>query len=166
MAAVTVREGTHLGALAYYTLPAAEAGCFAMAVQNGPAIVPPYGGRSGIFSTNPFSWAVPAGQELPVVYDIATTAVAGNKVLLAKKARRPPPSPRAGPTTTRVGPPPTPRRRRRRTCAGSGATRGSESALMVEVLSGIVAGEQLRPTPSRPNASWWATAGWPRGGCF
>ncbi|MCB0997534.1 MAG: Ldh family oxidoreductase, partial [Acidimicrobiales bacterium] len=84
-AAITVKESTHLGALAYYTQRAAEAGCFAMAFQNGPTIVPPYGGRSGIFSTNPFSYAVPAGEEHPIVYDIATTAVAGNKILLAKK---------------------------------------------------------------------------------
>lgn len=84
-AAVTVKESTHLGALAYYTQRAAEAGCVAMAFQNGPTIVPPFGGRSGIFSTNPFSYAVPTAEERPIVYDIATTAVAGNKILLAKK---------------------------------------------------------------------------------
>ena len=138
IAAVTVREGTHLGALAYYTLPAAEAGCFAMAVQNGPAIVPPYGGRSGIFSTNPFSWAVPAGEELPVVYDIATTAVAGNKILLAKK--RGDPTIPEGWANDEWGRPTTD------TEAASaqnlcwfGGYKGFGIALMVEVLSGIVA---------------------------
>ncbi len=84
-AAVTVRESTHLGALAYYTLRAAAQGCFAMAFQNGPTFVPPFGGTTGIFSTNPFSYAIPAGEERDVVYDVATTAVAGNKILLAKK---------------------------------------------------------------------------------
>ncbi len=84
-AAVTVKESTHLGALAYYTLRAAGRGCFAMAFQNGPTFVPPFGGTTGIFSTNPFSYAIPAGEERDVVYDVATTAVAGNKILLAKK---------------------------------------------------------------------------------
>jgi LDH2 family malate/lactate/ureidoglycolate dehydrogenase len=84
-AAVTVKESTHLGALAYYTLRAAARGCFAMAFQNGPTFVPPFGGTTGIFSTNPFSYAIPAGEERDVVYDVATTAVAGNKILLAKK---------------------------------------------------------------------------------
>jgi LDH2 family malate/lactate/ureidoglycolate dehydrogenase len=84
-ATVAVRESTHLGALAYYTLRAADRGCFAMAFQNGPTFVPPFGGTTGIFSTNPLSYALPAGEERHVVYDVATTAVAGNKILLAKK---------------------------------------------------------------------------------
>ena len=84
-ASVGVRESTHLGALAYYTLRAAAAGCCAIAVQNGPTIVPPFGGLTGIFSTNPFSFAAPAGEEFPIVLDMATTAVAGNRIILARK---------------------------------------------------------------------------------
>jgi LDH2 family malate/lactate/ureidoglycolate dehydrogenase len=79
------RETTHLGALGYYTRRAAEAGCIALAFQNGPTIVPPFGSTTPMFSTNPFSYAFPAGEEPPIVFDIATTAVAGNKLLLAKK---------------------------------------------------------------------------------
>ncbi len=81
----TVRESTHLGALGYYTLRAAERGAIALAFQNGPAFVPPFGGLAPIFSTNPFSYAVPAGAHPPVVYDVATTVVAGNKIALARK---------------------------------------------------------------------------------
>jgi LDH2 family malate/lactate/ureidoglycolate dehydrogenase len=85
LATVAVREITHVGALGYYTMRAAAAGCFAMAFQNGGTIVPPYGGTTGLFSTNPFSYAVPAGRHADVVYDVATTAAAGNKILLARK---------------------------------------------------------------------------------
>src|SRR3954462_7287882 len=60
-------------------------GCFAMAFQNGAMIVPPYGGTTSLFSTNPFSYAVPAGEHPDIVYDTATTAAAGNKILLAGK---------------------------------------------------------------------------------
>jgi len=81
----TVRESTHLGALGYYTLRAAQRGIIALAFQNGPAFVPPHGGLTGIFSTNPFSYAIPAHEEPPVVYDVATTTVAGNRILLARK---------------------------------------------------------------------------------
>jgi LDH2 family malate/lactate/ureidoglycolate dehydrogenase len=84
-ATIAVRETTHLGALAHYTERAARAGFFSLAFQNGPTIVPPFGGLQGIFSTNPFSYGVPTVTHPPIVYDIATTAVAGNKVLLAKK---------------------------------------------------------------------------------
>ncbi|WP_419918593.1 Ldh family oxidoreductase [Candidatus Poriferisocius sp.] len=145
VAAVTVREGTHLGALAYYTLPAAEAGCFAMAMQNGPTIVPPYGGRAGIFSTNPFSWAAPAGEELPVVYDIATTTVAGNKILLAKN-RGDPTIPegwandeQGNPTTDTVA-------ASAQNLCWFGGYKGFGVAMMVEVLSGIVAGSSFGHT--------------------
>lgn len=84
-AAIAVRESTHLGALAYYTERAAAAGCVALAVQNGPTIVPPHGSVTPLLSTNPISYAVPAGEVPPIVYDAATTTVAGNRVLLAKK---------------------------------------------------------------------------------
>ena len=82
---MSVRELTHLGALGYYTMRAAAQGFFAMAFQNGGMVVPPFGGTTSLFSTNPFSYAVPAGAEPDIVYDIATTAAAGNKILLARK---------------------------------------------------------------------------------
>ena len=85
IAAVVVREATHLGALGAYTRRVAEAGRICFCFQNGPTVVPPFGGVTPLFSTNPISYAVPTGEEPTIVYDIATTAVAGNKVLLAKK---------------------------------------------------------------------------------
>lgn len=84
-AVISVREATHLGALASYTERIAEAGMIGLCFQNGPTFVPPYGGIDQLFSTNPVSYAVPAGHERTVVFDIATTTVAGNKLLLAKK---------------------------------------------------------------------------------
>ena len=85
IAAICVREATHLGALGAYTRRGAEAGRISFCFQNGPTVVPPFGGITALFSTNPLSYAVPTGREPTIVYDIATTAVAGNKVLLAKK---------------------------------------------------------------------------------
>ena len=76
LAAVSVRELTHLGALGYYTHRAAEQGCISLVVQNGPAFVPPYGGVTGMFSTNPFSYAVPAGRHADVVYDVGDLGAA------------------------------------------------------------------------------------------
>jgi LDH2 family malate/lactate/ureidoglycolate dehydrogenase len=84
-ATVAVRETTHLGALGAYTSRVADAGFIGLCVQNGPTFVPPFGGVTPLFSTNPLSYAIPTGSEPAIVYDVATTAVAGNKVLLAKK---------------------------------------------------------------------------------
>ena len=85
VAAVAVRESTHLGALGAFTMRAAEAGRICFCWQNGPTIVPPFGGITPLFSTNPISYGIPTGVEPTIVYDIATTTVAGNKVLLAKR---------------------------------------------------------------------------------
>ena len=85
IAAISVKEATHLGALGVYTRRVAERGIVCLCVQNGPTIVPPYGGITPMFSTNPISYAVPTMDEPTIVYDIATTAVAGNRLLLAKK---------------------------------------------------------------------------------
>lgn len=85
VATVAVREATHLGALGVHTRRVAEQGLVCICVQNGPTVVPPYGGVTPLFSTNPISYAIPTSRHPTVVYDIATTAVAGNKILLAKR---------------------------------------------------------------------------------
>lgn len=89
IAVVGVREATHLGALGVYTRRAADAGVISMCFQNGPTVVPPFGGTTSIFSTNPISYAVPTAERPTIVFDIATTAVAGNRLLLAKRNGQP-----------------------------------------------------------------------------
>jgi LDH2 family malate/lactate/ureidoglycolate dehydrogenase len=135
-AAVGVRESTHLGALAYYTQRAAQAGCCAIAVQNGPTIVPPFGGLTGIFSTNPFSFAAPAGEEFPIVLDMATTAVAGNRVILARKKNQAIPdwwaTDAEGNKTT------DPHVASLDHLQGFGGYKGFGIAMMVEILSGVL----------------------------
>ena len=59
VAVVAVRESTHLGALGAYTSRVAEAGIICLCVQNGPTFVPPFGGITALFSTNPLSYAIP-----------------------------------------------------------------------------------------------------------
>jgi LDH2 family malate/lactate/ureidoglycolate dehydrogenase len=144
-AVVSVREATHLGALGAYTRRVAEGGCLALCVQNGPTVVPPYGGVTPLFSTNPLSYAVPTTNEPAIVYDVATTAVAGNRLLLAKKrGDRVIPEgwandERGRPTTD--------------TEAASvwnlqwfGGHKGYGLALLVEVLAGVLAGSSYGRT--------------------
>ena len=50
------------GALGVYTRRVAEQGLVCLCVQNGPTVVPPYGGVTPMFSTNPFSYAIPTGR--------------------------------------------------------------------------------------------------------
>jgi LDH2 family malate/lactate/ureidoglycolate dehydrogenase len=44
----------------------------------------PYGGRSGIYGTNPMSFAFPGGSAGTLLLDYATTAIAGGKVMVAR----------------------------------------------------------------------------------
>ncbi len=145
VAAVAVRESTHLGALGAYTSRAAEAGIICLCVQNGPTFVPPFGGITALFSTNPLSYAIPTGSEPTIVYDIATTAVAGNKVLLAKK--RGDKTIPAGWANDEQGRPTTD------TTAASvrhlqwfGGHKGFGLALLVELLAGVLAGSSFGTT--------------------
>jgi LDH2 family malate/lactate/ureidoglycolate dehydrogenase len=151
VAAVAVRESTHLGALGAYTSRVAEAGYICLCVQNGPTFVPPFGGITALFSTNPLSYAIPTGTEPGIVYDIATTAVAGNKVLLAKKRgdETIPPGWAADdqgrPTTD--------------TAAASvrhlqwfGGHKGFGLALLVELLAGVLAGSSFGTTERTASA--------------
>ena len=84
VAVVAVRETTHFGALGYFTAQAAQRGMIAIGAQNGPPMVPAYGGLTRLFATNPRSYAVPVAGEEPLVFDVATTAVAGNRVQQAR----------------------------------------------------------------------------------
>ena len=42
-----------------------------------------------MFGTNPFAIAIPAGRELPVVLDLATTVVARGRIVLHAKQDKP-----------------------------------------------------------------------------
>jgi LDH2 family malate/lactate/ureidoglycolate dehydrogenase len=136
-AAVSVRESTHLGALAYYVMRAAAKGIFAMIFQNGPTIVPPHGGITPLFSTNPFAYAVPSGEEPLIVSDMATTAVAGNKLALARK--RGDASIPAGWASDAAGVPTTdPQRASIDRLQWFGGHKGFGLAVLVEILSGVL----------------------------
>ena len=136
---VAVRNASHLGALGWYTLRGAQAGCITLAAQNGPPFVPPFGGVDGIFSTNPMSYAVPAGDEPPLVLDMATTAVAGNRVLLAQK-RGDATIPEGWANDDRGRPTTDPARASVRHLQWFGGYKGYGIALLIEVLGGVLTG--------------------------
>lgn len=73
----------HAGMLAYYTRRVAEKGLIGVAMVNGVAEMPPWGGVGKVFGTNPISMAVPRSGAPPIVIDMATSAIAKFKVHLA-----------------------------------------------------------------------------------
>ncbi|MBX6388374.1 MAG: Ldh family oxidoreductase [Frankia sp.] len=145
VAAVAVRETTHLGALGAYTARVAAEGRICLCVQNGPTFVPPFGGITPLMSTNPLSYAIPAGEEPTIVYDIATTAVAGNKLLLAKK-RGDPTIPPGWANDTSGRPTTDTQAASVRHLQWFGGHKGFGLALLVELLAGVLAGSSFGTT--------------------
>src|SRR3989441_10381719 len=91
-ACLTARNVTPTVLAGFYPMMAARAGLIGIAMNNGPAILPPFGGTTPTLSTNPFAAAFPAGDREPIVLDMATSIVAGGKLRLALKKGRPIPS--------------------------------------------------------------------------
>ncbi|MCS7145649.1 MAG: Ldh family oxidoreductase [Nitrososphaerota archaeon] len=73
----------HTGMLAYYTKRIAERGVVGVAMVNGVAEMPPWGGIGRVFGTNPISMAIPRRDSPPILVDMATSAIAKFKVHLA-----------------------------------------------------------------------------------
>jgi len=80
---VGVKNSTHNCMLAYYPMMALKHDMIGLMTTNAPPQIPAYGGVTKILSTNPYAAAIPAGGELPVVLDMASTLVALGKVRLS-----------------------------------------------------------------------------------
>ena len=88
---VSVRNTNHYGIAGWYVLRAIEAGMIGWSMTNSTAIVAPLWGAEAMLGTNPIAIGFPAGEEPPIVLDMATSAVAFGKIEIA--ARRGDPIP-------------------------------------------------------------------------
>jgi LDH2 family malate/lactate/ureidoglycolate dehydrogenase len=78
---VGTRMSNHAGPASLYARMALDAGMVGVYLAVGNANhLPPWGGLDMLLSTNPIAVAVPAGDEPPVVLDMATTVAAYGKV--------------------------------------------------------------------------------------
>ncbi|MGO9645958.1 MAG: Ldh family oxidoreductase [Candidatus Bathyarchaeia archaeon] len=92
IAAAGVFNCNHIGRLADYTQMAIKENMIGFITVNSDPCVAPYGGRKIVLSTNPLSYGIPAGQEMSIVVDFATSVAAEGKVqaALAKGQQLPP----------------------------------------------------------------------------
>jgi LDH2 family malate/lactate/ureidoglycolate dehydrogenase len=81
---VGVKNSNHFGAAGYYPNMAVKKDMIGLSMTNTNPLVAVPGGKTAVLGTNPFSYAVPAGQEKPIFLDIATSVVAASKVITAK----------------------------------------------------------------------------------
>ena len=139
--AVAIRNSGHFGTAMYFTRMAALEDCIGILSTNASPAMAPWGGRSKLIGTNPWSIAAPAGRYAPMMLDIANTAVARGKLYLARQKDEPIPENWAidedgRPTTDAVA-----------GIAGNilplAEHKGYAIATLMDVLSGILSGSQF-----------------------
>ncbi|HAL48226.1 MAG: Ldh family oxidoreductase [SAR202 cluster bacterium] len=82
---VTMSNSGHLGAVGHFAMIAAQNDMIGVCMTAGGASVLPTFGAEGRLGANPISYAAPARNQPPVLFDVATSAVAMNKVGLARR---------------------------------------------------------------------------------
>lgn len=140
IATVSVADSGHCGALGLYTLPGAQAKQLTMAFSNGPAVMAPWGTATKLLSTSPLAAGVPTTPG-PIVVDMATSAVARGKI--ATHAQSGTPLPQGWALDADGNPTVDPQAGLQGLLSPLGGAKGSALALLVESLTGGLAGPNL-----------------------
>lgn len=134
--AVVLRNSHHSGMVAYHIETLARQGFIALSMGNGPQAIAPWGGKRGLFGTNPIGFAAPRGAAEPLVIDMSLSKVARGKINVAAQAGDPIPDDWAfdaeGLPTTDA------KAAMAGTMAPMGDAKGAQLVLMVEILSGAL----------------------------
>lgn len=135
---VGVRNSNFFGAGAYYVNMAAEAGMIGIAMSNSFPKVVAHGGLKPVLGTNPFAFGAPRRNGDHLLFDMATSALAGSTVRehLDRGLALP-----EGLAIDAEGKPVTdPAKAGEGALLPFGGAKGFGLSLMVEVLAGIVSG--------------------------
>ena len=140
---VSVRNSNHLGACAYYSMMALAHDMIGLIATNASPRLAPTGGAERLFGNNPWSIAVPAGERLPVVLDLANSVVAAGKIRIALKEGKPIPE---GWALNKDGEPTTdPQEALKGILLAIGGYKGYGITLMVDLLTGVLADSNYGP---------------------
>ena len=87
IALLAIQDSHHFAALWPDVEPYADEGLIALTFVNSMARVVPHGGRRPILGTNPIAFAAPRKGTHPLVFDLATSAMAHGDVQIAARER-------------------------------------------------------------------------------
>lgn len=143
IAAATIRNSQHFGAVSYYCNRAAAEGFIMLATTNCEPAMSPTGGWDAFFGTNPIAASFPTGKGFPIKIDLSTSAIArGNIIAAAKKNEAIP----LGWALDANGNPTTDAQQALLgTVLTMAGHKGYALALMVELLSGVLSGAAIGP---------------------
>ena len=138
-----IRNTTHQGAMAYYSLMAAEQNMAGLASVCSPANMAPHGARVPGVHNSPIAIAVPGLQHKPISLDMATSVAAGGKLEFAKDKGVSIPNTWALDSDGK----PTTDPKQFKSLLPFGGPKGSGLALMFECLSSLMVGNPLLQPP-------------------
>lgn len=161
IAALTLTHSHHFAALWPEVEALAEHDLMGFSCVSYKPVVAPTGGNEAIFGTNPIAFAWPRPGRSPLVYDMATAAMAQGEVQIAARDGH------SVPLGTGLGPDgeltTDPQEILKGVLLPFGGHKGSAIAMMVELMAGPLVGESLSfETAERDNVD----GGPPQGGQF
>ncbi|TQV81870.1 Ldh family oxidoreductase [Denitrobaculum tricleocarpae] len=128
----------HFGQSGYHAERLARRGLIGLILGNSPKAIAPWGGRDGVFGTNPIAFAAPRRAAEPLLIDLSLSKVARGKVMVAAKNGTPIPEDWA---LDKDGQPTTDAKAALEgTMIPIGDAKGAALVLMVEVLAAAVTG--------------------------
>ena len=143
-----VRNCSSAAALGYYPLLAVAEGMIGMAFTNGPPLLAPTGGTTKLLGNQAHAIGCPAGRHFPIVYDAATTAMSTSEIDLFHERGESLPE---GVLFTADGRPTRdPSHWVEGLLAPAGGHRGYGLSLMLEILTGVLAGAGYAPDVGHP----------------
>jgi LDH2 family malate/lactate/ureidoglycolate dehydrogenase len=138
VAAATIRNSQHFGALSYYCNRAADENMILLATTNCEPAMSPEGGCEAYFGTNPIAASFPTGKGFHVKIDLATSIIARGNIIAAQKSQKAIPpgwaldvegNPTTDASQALLG-----------TVLTMAGHKGYALALMVEILSSVLSG--------------------------
>lgn len=143
VAAATIRNSQHFGAVSYYCNLAAQQGFILLAMTGCEPAMAPEGGYEPFFGTNPIAASFPTGKGYPVKVDLSTSTIARGNIIAAQKKKTPIPlgwalDPKGQPTTD-------PGQALLGTVLTMAGHKGYALALMVEMFSSVLSGAAIGP---------------------
>ncbi len=137
---IVIRKASHIGMLGYYTEYMAKRGVIGICMTNTESGMAPFGSIEKILGTNPLSIGVPA-HDRPMILDMSTSVVARGKIVVAMENGEQIPmgwalnkdgNPTADPKEALEG-----------ILLPFGGMKGSGLAIMVDILTGALAGQAV-----------------------
>ena len=143
IAAATIRNSQHFGALSYFCNLAADEGMILIAMTGGEPSMSPAGSFEPFFGTNPIAASFPTGKGFHVKIDMATSIVARGNIISAARKKEPIPEgwaldPEGNPTADA-----------QQALLGTVLTmaghKGYALALLIEVFASVLSGAAIGP---------------------